>query len=1467
MTKLQPTQLPAPGTHLVACRGDVLEFSLAVPAKRAGRAWLRTNIGNGKRRRDEIIRHVDDGEPILASDWHDMPMHETETGRFSLSVHLLEVGRFEAKAFFLRGKGGKVPVWPEGGNVVIKVGPAEYSSSNMIYTAFVRQFGPNKTLEVAPERHEDDIRKLEDHGYEVIPRSGTFRQLGGELDFIIGKLGFRILQLLPIHPVPTTYARMGRFGSPFAALDFTDVNPALADFDRKSTPMEQFLELVDAVHARGARIFLDMPINHTGWASHLQIDRPEWFARGPDREFESPGTWDVEWEDASKLDYSHRGLWQHMARVFLFWCRRGADGFRCDAGHMIPCAVWEYIVARVRDEYPDTVFLLEGWGGGAKPEQKLLDKANLDWAYSELFYKVDRSQVEAYLPGAVHLSGARGLLVNFAETHDIPRLAERSPAYARMRTALSALCSVNGGFGITNGVEWFAREKIDVHSASALNWGNEDNQVDLIARLNAILDSHPCFQQGARLRLIHAGDAEAVALLRTATSGKGDVLVLANLKETGPCTVCWREEDYDPGTDQLIDLLSGREVRIKTADELASCLLSPGEVVCLAETDGVDAVERTLSRASDMPARNRRQCLRAMAMDIVRALKGEEELGARDPERDAMELADDPPAFCAGLLDGAPAPVTSWHWPRDASRVVMVPPGYLLLLVSEHPFRAELREGDSTLRHERSMSRDDGTHFAAILPFTDSDEPGRYALALAVHEPQGTVHREAEVLYLSDPDRVAVHTSLSAEDVDERQAYALCTNGRGAMDQVRGSWGEIRDQYDSLLAGNLHPDYPVDRWIMLTRCRAWLTCRGYSRLMDRACQGGFRVGADGSVTWSFVVPAGQGKSVWMDVCLQMWKELNGVTMTFHRHADGDEPDRVADGVPVHVVVRPDIEDRNCHDKTRAHEGPESSWQNAVSVLDDGFVFAPAADRRLEVKASQTDFTLQPEWQYKVPHPVQADRGLDDSSDIFSPAYFTLALDGGEQAVLEAAIVTGTDGGQGPARIATRSARLQRYAQHCGQVAGGLPPSRRAEDLTVSVDGGRHSHGAADLPTRSTIGLTEAARRAMSHFIVRRDELKTVIAGYPWFLDWGRDTLICLRGMIAGGLFEEARQILLQFARFESGGTLPNKIQGGDASDRDTSDAPLWFFVACSDLVRAEGNRSFVDMDADGRTVLDVMKSIARGYMEGAENGIRMDPESGLVFSPAHYTWMDTNHPPGTPREGYPVEIQALWHAALRVLAGLDPGGGWSELADRVRASIAGLFPVDAKEGGWLSDCLHATSGQPARSAVADDALRPNQLLAVTLGAVDEPALCSRILCACEELLVPGAIRSLADRPVAVPLPIESSGQLLNDPDRPYWGQYRGPEETTRKPAYHNGTAWTWVFPSYSEALFMTHGERARRTALAVLSSAADGINRGCVGQVAEIMDGDAPHELRGCGAQAWGATELYRVLALLEGNE
>jgi len=155
--------------------------------------------------------------------------------------------------------------------------------------------------------------------------------------------------------------------------------------------------------------------------------------------------------------------------------------------------------------------------------------------------------------------------------------------------------------------------------------------------------------------------------------------------------------------------------------------------------------------------------------------------------------------------------------------------------------------------------------------------------------------------------------------------------------------------------------------------------------------------------------------------------------------------------------------------------------------------------------------------------------------------------------------------------------------------------------------------------------------------------------------------------------------------------------------------------------------------------------------------------------------------------------------------------------------------------------------------------REKELLAVTLGAVDDTVMMRRILAACQTLLVPGAIRSLADRPVTVPLAVRRDGRLLNDPQAPYWGRYEGDEDTRRKPAYHNGTAWTWPFPSYCEAWVQCYGPSGAETALAWLSSSVMLINSGCVGQVPEIVDGDAPHRQRGCDAQAWGVSELLRV--------
>jgi starch synthase (maltosyl-transferring) len=184
---------------------------------------------------------------------------------------------------------------------------------------------------------------------------------------------------------------------------------------------------VDAVHRRNARIFLDIAINHTGWAANLHTNHPEWLARTPEGRIEVPGAWGVQWEDLTKLDYRHQELWRFMAEVFLTWCRRGVDGFRCDAGYMVPHPAWRYIVARVREQFPDTTFLLEGLGGKISVTRQLLNTANLNWAYSELFQNYDRSQIENYLPEAIAISAADGLTVHFAETHDNPRLAATGP--------------------------------------------------------------------------------------------------------------------------------------------------------------------------------------------------------------------------------------------------------------------------------------------------------------------------------------------------------------------------------------------------------------------------------------------------------------------------------------------------------------------------------------------------------------------------------------------------------------------------------------------------------------------------------------------------------------------------------------------------------------------------------------------------------------------------------------------------------------------------------------------------------------------------------------------------------------------------------------------------------------------------------------------------------------------------------
>jgi glycogen debranching enzyme len=246
--------------------------------------------------------------------------------------------------------------------------------------------------------------------------------------------------------------------------------------------------------------------------------------------------------------------------------------------------------------------------------------------------------------------------------------------------------------------------------------------------------------------------------------------------------------------------------------------------------------------------------------------------------------------------------------------------------------------------------------------------------------------------------------------------------------------------------------------------------------------------------------------------------------------------------------------------------------------------------------------------------------------------------------------------------------------------------------------------------------------------------------------------------------------------------------------------------------------------------------------------------------------MDTNYPAGTPRAGYPVEIQVLWIRLLRHLAklGLERvGESWKDLAERAEISLNKYFWMD--ERGYLADVLLAPQSEPAERATRDDALRSNYLLAVSFGLIAGERARRCVEVAARYLVVPGALRSLAPLPVSLPLPIYGHYGLLNDPSNPFWGRYEGDEDTRRKPAYHNGTAWTWTFPTFAEALVRAWDAQpeAVAAARAYLRSSERLLREGCLGQLPEILDGDAPHQQRGCDAQAWAATEALRVWKLL----
>ena len=574
----KPVMTPAPGERLLRFVGDRARFSLRAPQGflKGARALLRTNLGKADRVRQEVIATHAGKNPMSVAFWRDVPLQPQPKGEWAVELPLTDTGFYRAKAYFVTPEGRQI--WPDGPDAGISVHPNAYRAANTIYCAFPRMFGETKTARITKnEALEKKLNKLDDSGYVVIPPSGKLRDLIRELPHIIDTLGCNILHLLPVNPTPTTFARMGRFGSPYACQDLCAVDPALVEFDKRVNGIGQFRELTYAVHQRGARVMLDMVINHTGWGSTLNENHPEWFLRNPDGTFASPGAWGVTWGDLVELNPEHVELWEQFAQAFLTWCRRGVDGFRCDAGYKVPTQVWQYIEARVRQEFPQTLFLLEGLGGPLEATEALLTDGGMQWAYSELFQNYSAPDVARYLDYSLRQSERIGVYVHYSETHDNERLAAKGRAWSLMRNRLCALSSVSGAYGFTCGVEWLASERINVHSSRGLSWSNPDNLVSELGNLNKLISDHPCFFDGAKISRLSKDDSPVCALLRESAEGKDRALALVNTDVNNSCPISlpaefgqWKHDLL--GQEIPKPELNGKEIAFTLAPGAAYCL-------------------------------------------------------------------------------------------------------------------------------------------------------------------------------------------------------------------------------------------------------------------------------------------------------------------------------------------------------------------------------------------------------------------------------------------------------------------------------------------------------------------------------------------------------------------------------------------------------------------------------------------------------------------------------------------------------------------------------------------------------------------------------------------------------------------------------------------------------------------------------------------------------------------------------
>jgi predicted glycogen debranching enzyme len=449
-----------------------------------------------------------------------------------------------------------------------------------------------------------------------------------------------------------------------------------------------------------------------------------------------------------------------------------------------------------------------------------------------------------------------------------------------------------------------------------------------------------------------------------------------------------------------------------------------------------------------------------------------------------------------------------------------------------------------------------------------------------------------------------------------------------------------------------------------------------------------------------------------------------------------------------------------------------------------------------------------DWYRNFEYGVERERGLDFSEDLFSP--FVLRFD---------------------LRLRRQGSVIASIGRHdVDQVA----KYRQAE-----ITRRREAEMASPIEDNFVRSLVAAS----DQYIVSRGEQKTVIAGYHWFSDWGRDTMIALPGLtLPTGKYEVARSILRTFAKHVDQGMLPNRFpDAGETPEYNTVDATLWFFEAARAYLAYTGDLDFVRNE-----LYPVFADIISWHARGTRYGIKVDA-SGLLSSGepgVQLTWMDAKVGDWvvTPRRGKPVEIQALWYNALCIMEDLARKIG-DEASQKRYRNMATVASWSFNRLFWNENagCLYdVTNGAPP-----DPSIRPNQIFAVSLthSMLSPERARSVVEKVKEHLLTPYGLRSLAS----------------SDPQ--YRGRYTGgPVE--RDGAYHQGTVWPWLMGPFITAYVRVNGgsDVARRQAAEWLAPLRDHLADGGLGHISEILDGDAPQRPAGCMAQAWSVAEVLRTL-------